>query len=195
MRRSRMTSVLVGIALALLLAQTTDSQQQGAATSVDWPSYRHDEAGTGYSPLRQINTGNVATLGRVWTYGLQGEVSGAPNAPGRGGGAGGVNSQATPIVVNGVMYLPAANRVVALDPDTGKSSGEHVIVGGAPSRRGARVLARRRCGGASHSRHRRTTTDRARCQDRHAVDGLRQQRRGRSWACRTTRCRSCTATS
>ena len=49
---------------------------------------------------------------------------------------GGVNSQATPIVVNGVMYLPAANRVVALDPETGKSIWEHVIVGGAPSRRG-----------------------------------------------------------
>ena len=136
MRGSRMTSVLVGIALALLLAQTTDTQQQGAATSADWPSYRHDEAGTGHSPLRQINTGNVATLGRVWTYGLQGEVPGAPNAGGRGGGAGGANSQATPIVVNGVMYLPAANRVVALDPDTGKSLWEHIIVGGAPSRRG-----------------------------------------------------------
>ena len=79
--------------------------------------------------------GNVATLARAWTYSLQGDPSsGAPN-PGRGGAPGGVNSQATPIVVSGVMYLPAANRVVALDPESGKSIWEHVIAGGAPSRR------------------------------------------------------------
>ena len=136
MRRSRITSVLAGITFALFLAQTTDTQQQGPTNSADWPSYRRDEAGTGYSPLRQINTSNVAALGRVWTYGLQGDASAAPNAAGRGGGAGGVNSQATPIVVGGVMYFPAANRVVALDPDSGKSLWEHMIAGGVPSRRG-----------------------------------------------------------
>jgi len=135
MQSRRITSSLVGAALIGLLAQTADTQQQNAATATDWPSYRHDESGTGHSPLRQINAGNVASLIRVWTYSLQGEASAAPNA-GRGGGAGGVNSQATPIVVNGVMYLPAANRVVALDPESGKSIWEHVIEGGAPSRRG-----------------------------------------------------------
>ena len=122
MQSRRITSSLVGTALIGLLAQTADTQQQNAATATDWPSYRHDESGTGHSPLRQINAGNVASLIRVWTYSLQGEASAAPNA-GRGGGAGGVNSQATPIVVNGVMYLPAANRVVALDPESGKRSG------------------------------------------------------------------------
>ena len=131
----RMTSALVGMVLVLFLIQAADTQQRSAATATDWPSYRHDEAGTGHSPLRQINTSNVATLTRVWTYSLQGDVSVAPNT-GRGGAPGGVNSQATPIVVNGVMYLPAANRVVALDPESGKTIWEHVIVGGAPSRRG-----------------------------------------------------------
>ena len=135
MQSRRITSSLVGAALIGLLAQTADTQQQNAATATDWPSYRHDESGTGHSPLRQINAGNVASLIRVWTYSLQGEASAAPNT-GRGGGTGGVNSQATPIVVNGVMYLPAANRVVALDPESGKSLWEHAIVGGAPSRRG-----------------------------------------------------------
>ena len=135
MRTSWMTTALVGTALAVLLAQTAGTQQQRNSGATDWPSYRHDEAGTGHSPLRQINTGNVAKLTRVWTYSLQGDASGAPNA-GRGGAPGGVNSQATPIVVNGVMYLPAANRVVALDPESGKSLWEHIIAGGAPSRRG-----------------------------------------------------------
>jgi quinoprotein glucose dehydrogenase len=119
-----MTTALVGTALAVLLAQTTDTQQQSALAATDWPSYRHDEAGTGHSPLLQINAANVAMLTRVWTYSLQGDT---PT---------GANSQATPIVVNGVMYLPAANRVVALDPESGKSLWEHAITGGAPSRRG-----------------------------------------------------------
>jgi quinoprotein glucose dehydrogenase len=34
------------------------------------------------------------------------------------------------------MYLPAANRVVALDPETGAVVWERVVMGGAPSRRG-----------------------------------------------------------
>jgi len=136
MRRSRMTSAFVAAAVTVLLAQTADGQQPNAASSTDWPSYRHDDAGTGHSPLRQINAANVGRLTRVWTYDLQGTSESATNAAGRGGGTGRINSQATPIVVNGVMYLPAANRVVALDPETGKSVWEHVIAGGAPSRRG-----------------------------------------------------------
>lgn len=135
MRHTRMTSALVGTAIVMLVTHATDTQQRAAA-SVDWPSYRHDDAGTGYSPLRQITTRNVASLTRVWTYGLQGSAPGSSGAAGRGAGTGAVNSQATPIVINGVMYLPAANRVVALDSQTGSVMWEHVIMGGAPSRRG-----------------------------------------------------------
>ena len=85
MQSRRITSSLVGAALIGLLAQTADTQQQNAATATDWPSYRHDESGTGHSPLRQINAGNVASLIRVWTYSLQGEASAAPNARERWG--------------------------------------------------------------------------------------------------------------
>src|SRR6266496_2418693 len=60
---------------------------------------------------------------------------------GRGGAAGAVNSQATPIVVNGVMYLPAANRVVALDAGSGKEVWQFPVAGGAPSRRGVAYWA------------------------------------------------------
>ncbi len=108
-------------------------QARATGTGTDWPIYRHDAAGTGYSSLRQVNTTNVANLTRVWTVSLQGDL--APAATGRGG-AGGANSEATPIVVGGVMYVPAANRVVALEPDTGKEIWRHAVVGGAPSRRG-----------------------------------------------------------
>jgi outer membrane protein assembly factor BamB len=41
-----------------------------------------------------------------------------------------VVAEATPIVVNGVMYFPAGNQVVALDADTGKEIWLHQTVGG-----------------------------------------------------------------
>jgi quinoprotein glucose dehydrogenase len=97
--------------------------------------YRHDLAGTGYSPLTQVNARNVAALTQAWTYRLQGDASAAAARGGRGG-AGAVNSEVTPIVVNRVMYLPAANRVVALEPETGKEIWRYPVSGAAPSRRG-----------------------------------------------------------
>ena len=130
------STVSIGVLLAMLLTASGGARQQPAtATSGDWPMYRHDLAGTGFSPLAQITAANVATLTQAWTYSLQGDASTAP--AGRGGAGAGVNSQATPIVVNGVMYLPAANRIVALETDTGKELWQSPVSGGAPSRRGA----------------------------------------------------------
>src|SRR5213083_943172 len=93
-------SVAGGAVFTILLVQSAGTQRQPTEKIAgDWPMYRHDLAGTGYSPLGDINTRNVAALTQAWTYRLQGD---APAA-----GPGGVNSEATPIVVNGVMYLPA----------------------------------------------------------------------------------------
>jgi quinoprotein glucose dehydrogenase len=127
-------AVVLSVALSVVLVQSGASQQAPAGTETGWPMYRHDVAGTGYTALTQINTKNVSGLTQVWTFRLQGDAPVPPT--GRGGAAGGVNSQATPIVVNGVMYLPASNRVVALDPETGKEIWSSPVAGGAPSRRG-----------------------------------------------------------
>ncbi len=115
-------TVLIGALLAVLFTASGGAQPRGATTVGDWPMYRHDLAGTGHSPLTQITPANVATLRQSWTYRLQSDSV--------------VNSQATPIVINGVMYLPAANRVVALDAETGKEIWQSPVTGGAPSRRG-----------------------------------------------------------
>ena len=125
------------IGVAVFLAQTgsTGQQPSTADAGADWPMYRRDRAGTGYSPLTEINTSNVAKLTAAWTYRLDSTTPPPVAAAGRGG-AGGPNSQATPIVVNGVMYLPTTNRVVALEPETGKEIWQYVLAGGAPSRRG-----------------------------------------------------------
>src|ERR1019366_5568556 len=92
----------------LILASGLYAQSAG-----DWPMYNRDAAGTRFSPLTQINAKNAAKLTQAWSYALKGEATGrgAPRASG---------SEATPIVVNGILYMPAAGRIVALDPDTGK---------------------------------------------------------------------------
>jgi quinoprotein glucose dehydrogenase len=130
--------VFAGSMVLVFLAQSGATQQQPAANAgADWPMYRHDHAGTGYSPLAQINTRNVSGLTQAWTFSLQSDVPAAPAAAGRGGAGGGaLNSQATPIVVSGVMYVPTANRVVALESETGKDIWSYRLSTGAPSRRG-----------------------------------------------------------
>ncbi|OLC40661.1 MAG: hypothetical protein AUH43_25955 [Acidobacteria bacterium 13_1_40CM_65_14] len=126
----------VSVVILVLIAQSGRTQPSSTEKpGTDWPMYRHDLAGSGYSPLAQIDTKNVAKLIQVWTYGLQSDAPPAAQGTGRGG-AGGPNSEATPIVVNRVMYLPAANRVVALEPDEGKELWRYTVSGGAPSRRG-----------------------------------------------------------
>jgi quinoprotein glucose dehydrogenase len=102
------------------------------AADADWPLYRHDSAGTGHSNLSSITPGNVATLRQAWSYDLIGE--GAP--PGRGGAPATLASEATPIVVAGTLYVPAAGRIVALDAATGRERWRYVVAGAAPSRRG-----------------------------------------------------------
>ena len=94
----------------------------------DWLSYNHDMASTRYSLLTQINANNAATLKSAWTFSLKGE-----GPPPRFGGGG---SEATPIVVNGVMYLPASARVVALDAANGKEVWSYTTTAGRPSTRG-----------------------------------------------------------
>lgn len=118
-----------------LLVQSGASQQRATPADRDWPMYRRDAAGTGYSPLTQIDASNVAKLTQAWSYPLQGD---APPGP---GGPRAVNSQVTPIVVGGVMYLPAVGRVVALEPETGKVLWQHPVTNGTPSRRGVAYWA------------------------------------------------------
>ncbi len=75
----------------------------------DWPLINRTLAANRYSPLTQITAANVAALAPSWTYQLGGP------------------STAVPIVVDGVMYLPSRDRVVALDGDTGALVWEYVL--------------------------------------------------------------------
>ena len=87
-----------------LLASCAHVPQDGARTT-DWPSYGKDYSNQRFSSLTQINRDNVAELALAWKF-----QSGVK-----------ATFQATPIVVDGVMYVSLPyNHVVALDAKTGK---------------------------------------------------------------------------
>ncbi len=72
----------------------------------NWFTYFGDYQGQHYSLLKQINLNNVAQVQTAWSFQPQG-----------GGGM-----QATPLVVDGIMYVTASsNYAYALDAATGKT--------------------------------------------------------------------------
>jgi quinohemoprotein ethanol dehydrogenase len=75
-------------------------------TGTEWISYGLTPGETRFSPLNQINTGNVSRLGLAWSYDL---------------GTGGGNQEGTPLVSNGVIYgITNWSVVYAVDARTGK---------------------------------------------------------------------------
>src|SRR5438034_7397899 len=110
--------------VAIVVAATASAQKKLATPAQEWQTYNHDLAGTRFSPLNEFNAGNVDQLAKAWSYQFP-----APPAGGRGGGLGAA-SEAVPIVVAGVMYVPAGNSVVALEADTGKVIWQRDIAGG-----------------------------------------------------------------
>ena len=79
----------------------------GADTDpADWPKYHRTDAGWRYSPLDQINSKNIQRLKVAWIH-QPGEITNGLNA--------------TPLVVDGVLYYTAAfNQTYAVDGATGK---------------------------------------------------------------------------
>ena len=104
-----MRSILVAAALALALAAC--GQETGDATG--WPFVGSDQEQTKYSAADEITAANVGELEIVWRW----EPRETPleeyeTRPGQ--------FQATPIMVDGVLYLSTMyTRVVALDAETG----------------------------------------------------------------------------
>jgi quinoprotein glucose dehydrogenase len=95
--------------LHVLLAITTLS-----ASDVDWVSYGRDPGGTRYSPISQITRRNVAGLKAVWEY-HTGALTPETHLKDKAA------FEATPIVVDGTMYLSTPfDQVIALDPASGK---------------------------------------------------------------------------
>ncbi|WP_160485167.1 PQQ-binding-like beta-propeller repeat protein [Aurantiacibacter rhizosphaerae] len=100
--------------LAILLAcstacttvssEPTAANDHGAAHSMpdgDWQTIHRDLASTRYSPLTEVNRDNVGNLTQAWAYPFR------------------AFNSAVPVVIDGVMYFTAQNRIIALDGATG----------------------------------------------------------------------------
>jgi len=84
------------------------------AADGDWPAYGNDPGGMRFSPLDQINRNNVAKLRPAWAFHTGDILDGKNDTPRSG-------LETTPIMVDGTLYLTTPiNRVIALDPATGK---------------------------------------------------------------------------
>jgi quinoprotein glucose dehydrogenase len=110
---------------------------QPAPPNTDWQTYGGDLRSTRYMPLDQINAANFNKLELAWR--LKTEFLG-PRPE--------FNFQVTPLVVNGVMYLPAGSRraVIAMAAESGEMLWMHRIDEGkrgdsAPRRLSGRGLA------------------------------------------------------
>lgn len=92
-------SVAMAAAVSAFAGDATDPE------AGEWPSYGRDYAEQRFSPLTDIDTGNIGRLGLAWHYDFR---------VGRG-------VQGTPLMIDGVLYATSAWSIVyALDAKTGK---------------------------------------------------------------------------
>ena len=108
-RLGLITAVSIGIAAAVFAQSNQRNAAPSAVAAGDWHNINRDSGATRFSPLNQINSGNVARLAQAWTF------------PMTGGGS------SVPLVVNGVMFVSSGRRVVAIDGDTGKEVWEFTL--------------------------------------------------------------------
>ena len=93
-----------------LLRRTGDSfAEASAGPSADWPTYHGSYSANRHSRLDQIRRENVASLAPAWFFPVEGQRM----------------IEGTPVVIDGIMYVTATNRVFALDAETGREFWEY----------------------------------------------------------------------
>ncbi len=101
----------IGMATLVALVPAASAAGQQGATDGQWRTYGGDTGSTRYAPLDQIDGDNFNDLEVAWRFAT------ANLGPGPD-----FNYQATPLMVDGVLYATAGSRraVVALDGATGE---------------------------------------------------------------------------
>src|SRR4051812_24802844 len=100
--------------LAALAAGSIAAAQGTPALQIEWPFVGGDQENTKFSPLADINAGNVQRLHAVWQW-QHGETRREDfgTVPG--------NFETTPLMVDGVLYVTTPyNNVAAISADSGK---------------------------------------------------------------------------
>jgi alcohol dehydrogenase (cytochrome c) len=105
-----------------------DPARIGRPATDAWTTYHGDYSGRHYSELKQVNRHNVKDLTLAWSYqadtAAEGAITGgsveqaAPILLGPGARAGGL-IKATPLLVNGVLYLSVPDNAWAIDAHNG----------------------------------------------------------------------------
>jgi quinoprotein glucose dehydrogenase len=105
------TCACTALALSAMHARAADQVRPS-----EWPCYGRDSGGTRHSPLDAIHRENVQGLKVAWTF-RTGELEHAKSTT----LSNRITFEATPLVVDGVMYFTTAtSRVFALRADTGE---------------------------------------------------------------------------
>jgi quinoprotein glucose dehydrogenase len=91
--------------------------ESGARNRDEWSAYGANKANTKYSPLDQIDKQNVSSLRVAWRW-TSPDMEVVKQTPGLVTG----KFEATPIMVNGVLYTSTSlSQVAAIDPATGRT--------------------------------------------------------------------------
>ena len=114
-------AMLLGVALAVSTAYAPASQAEEVGPG-DWTRFARDMKGDRYSPLDQINTGNIDKLNTAWSFKV------APE------GGGGIVNETTPLAIDGVLYIPIGKAIVAVDGATGQEIWRHPLESGVARR-------------------------------------------------------------
>ncbi len=109
MRLRRLACVLA-LAQAALWSQELNPAALKKLTGAGWPTYNGDYSGRRHSPLKQIDANNVGSLTSAWTY----------KATDYGAASFGSVFKATPLMVNGVLYVTMPEHVWAVDARSGR---------------------------------------------------------------------------
>lgn len=101
------------VSLALISLQIAGAQGR----SVEWTHYSGNAASHKYSPLDQINTGNVGKLQIAWRWTSPDNAVVEANPTARPGGY-----ADTPLMVKGVLYtVTSLGQIAAINPATGQT--------------------------------------------------------------------------
>lgn len=115
-------------------AQAQITPRRRAPGDTDWLHYANDPGSTRYAPLDQVTADNFNTLEVAWTFRTD-----------KLGARADYQLEATPLVVNGVIYSTAGSRrdVIALDGETGELLWIHREDEGDRARKAPRQLSGR----------------------------------------------------
>ena len=120
MAAPRRSHIFLGLLALLAVFPLTGDTQNNPATApvtgpnVEWRDYAGDQRTDRYSPLDQINRDNVKSLQIAWTWRFDNYGTATET----------LNTETTPLMVNGVLYFTAGPRrtVVAANAATGSTS-------------------------------------------------------------------------